>query len=150
YTKVELRGLQSIPLQLDAGEIAGLLERAAQVHWSYDGRYWFVGNNCAVETWKLLNDGVPRLSRVPLRSVTPTGLLRRLQREGVADASVLDDATAALREGYRFESLAEHFGEMFSVADGALGLPAADAQAWFALDPPRRRPWLSRGDLRAT
>ncbi|MCW5581574.1 MAG: DUF4105 domain-containing protein [Luteimonas sp.] len=150
YTRVELRGLQSIPLRLDAGEVAGLLERAAQVHWSYDGRYYFVGNNCAVETWKLLNDGVPRLSRAPLRSITPTGLARRLQREGVADASVLDDAAAAQREGYRFASLAEHFGEMFAVAGGALDLPAADAQAWLALDPARRRPWLSRGDLRAT
>src|SRR5690606_26789261 len=47
-------------------------------------------------------------------------------------------------------SLAEHFGEMFAVADGDLDLPATDAQAWFALDPSRRRPWLSRGALRAT
>ena len=150
YTKVELRGLQSIPLRLDEGEIAGLLERAAQVHWSYDGRYYFVGNNCAVETWKLLNDGVPRLSRAPLRSITPTGLLRRLQREGIADAGVLDDPAAALRLGYRFESLAAYFDGMFAVADAALGLPAEDAQAWFALDPSRRSPWLERGELRAT
>lgn len=61
YTKVELRGLQSLPLQLSPGEIAGLLERTAQVHWSYDGRYYFVSNNCAVETAKLLQAGVPRL-----------------------------------------------------------------------------------------
>ena len=50
YTKVELRGLQSLPLQLQRDEIASLLERTAQVHWSYDGRYYFVSNNCAVET----------------------------------------------------------------------------------------------------
>src|SRR5690606_22269964 len=108
YTKVELRGLQSVPLRLDRDEIAALLERAAQVHWSYDGRYYFVSNNCAVETWKLLNDGVPRLSRSPLRSITPNGLLRRLQREGIADGSVLDDAPRATREGYYFPSQAVH------------------------------------------
>ena len=34
YTKVELRGLASLPLQLSAQEIAGLLERSAPVHWS--------------------------------------------------------------------------------------------------------------------
>src|SRR3546814_2080031 len=62
YTRVELRGLQSIPLRLDDTEIAGLLERAARVHWSYDGRYRFITNNCAVETYKLLHDGVPRLA----------------------------------------------------------------------------------------
>ncbi|TYT24986.1 DUF4105 domain-containing protein [Luteimonas viscosa] len=150
YTKVELRGLRSIPLRLDEAEIAGLLGRAAQVHWSYDGRYYFVGNNCAVETWKLLNDGVPRLARAPLRSITPTGLLRRLQREGIADASVLDDPAAALRDGYRFESLAGYFAGLFAIADARLDLPVDDAQAWFALDPATRTAWLERGDLRAS
>lgn len=149
YTKVELRGLRSIPLRLDAAEVATLLERAAQVHWSYDGRYRFIDNNCAVEAWKLLNDGVPRLSRGRLRSVTPNGLLRRLQREGVADASVLDDAAAARRDGYRFDSFGEHFAAMFAVAGAALELPARDVQTWFALEPEQRRPALSRADLRA-
>ena len=149
YTKVELRGLRSIPLRLDDAGIATLLERAAQVHWSYDGRYRFVDNNCAVETWKLLNDGVPGLSRMRLRSITPNGLLRRLRREGIADASVLDDAAAAARDGYRFESFEAHFAAMFAVADAALDLPARDVQAWFALDPLQRRPALERADLRA-
>lgn len=149
YTKVELRGLRSIPLRLGEAEIAALLERAAQVHWSYDGRYRFVDNNCAVEAWKLLNDGVPRLSRERLRSFTPNGLLRRLERAGIADASVLDDAAAARRGGYRFDSIEEHFAAMFAVADAALGLPARDVQAWFALDPAQRRPALARADLRA-
>src|SRR5690606_6910013 len=56
YTRVELRDLHSVPLRLAPEEVARLLERAARVHWSYDGRYRFVGNNCAVEAWKLLND----------------------------------------------------------------------------------------------
>ena len=150
YTKVELRGLRSVPLLLGDDEIAALLERAAQVHWSYDGRYYFIGNNCAVETWKLLHAGVPRLAAMPLRSITPTGLLRRLRREGIADASVLDDAGEALRLGYRFESQAAHFDAMFAVADDALSLPSHDATAWFALDPAQRTPWLQRGDLRAS
>ena len=148
YTRVELRGLQSIPLRLQPAEIAGVLERAAQLHWSYDGRYRFVDNNCAVETWKLLNDGVPRLDGARLRSITPSGLLRRLRRAGIADASVLDDAPAALREGYRFASMAEHFDAMFALADAALDLPVADAGAWLALDPALRASFLERGGLR--
>ena len=150
YTRVELRGLRSIPLRLGREEIASLVGRAAQLHWSYDGRYRFVGNNCAVETWKLLNDGVPRLAGERLRSITPTGLLRRLERAGVADASVLDDPAAALREGYRFESMATYFDAMFAVAASALVLPADDARDWLALDPGLRRSWLLRGDLRAS
>ena len=148
YTRVELRGLQSIPLRLQPAEIASLLERAAQVHWTYDGRYRFVDNNCAVETWKLLNDGVERLDGARLRSITPSGLLRRLRRAGIADASVLDDAPAALRDGYRFASMAEHFEAMFALADAALELPAADAGDWLALDPAVRAPFLGRGGLR--
>ncbi len=50
YTKVEVRGLRSVPLALSREEIAALATRAAQLHWSYDGRYYFVSNNCAVET----------------------------------------------------------------------------------------------------
>jgi len=150
YTRVELRGLQSIPLRLDDGEIAGLLERAARMHWSYDGRYRFIDNNCAVETWKLLNDGVPRLSRTRLRSITPTGLLRRLEREGVADVSALGDAEHALRQGYRFASMGKHFDAMFAIADASLDLPAADARAWFALDPALRAQFVERGDLRTS
>src|SRR5690606_22590780 len=114
YTKVELRGLQSVPLRLDRSEIASLLERAARVHWSYDGDYYFVSNNCAVETWKLLNDGVQRLAQVPLRSVTPNGLLRRLLREGIAEHPMAGDASRAMREGYYFPSHAGQLREMFA------------------------------------
>jgi len=149
YTKVELRGLQSIPLQLDDDEIAMLLERAARVHWSYDGRYRFITNNCAVETWKLLHDGLPRLAAERLSSITPTGLLRKLERAGIADASVLDDAQEALRLGYRFAPANAHYQAMFDVARAALSLPQADVDEWLDLLPDRRAPWLERGDLRA-
>src|SRR5690606_7635007 len=57
YTKVELRSLASVPLRLSRGEIEELAARAAEQHWSYDGDYWFLSNNCAVETLKLLRTG---------------------------------------------------------------------------------------------
>ena len=148
YTKVELRGLQSIPLRLDKAEIAGLLERAAQLHWTYDGRYYFIGNNCAVETFKLLHDGVPRLAGEPLSSITPTGLLRRLKKAGIADGAVLDDPVEALRPGYRFESASTHYQAMFDVARNGLGLPQQRVQEWLELPPAGRTPWLERAGLR--
>ncbi len=150
YTKVELRGLQSIPLQLDPAEIADLLERTARLHWSYDGRYYFLSNNCAVETFKLLHDGVPRLADEDLSSITPTGLLRRLQRAGIADRTVLDDRAEALRVGYYFEALSARYEAMFEVARETLGLPQADAQDWFNLPAGERAPWLARADLRTS
>jgi uncharacterized protein DUF4105 len=148
YTKVELRGLQSIPLRLDQAEIAGLLERAAQLHWTYDGRYYFISNNCAVETFKLLHDGVPRLAGESLSSVTPTGLLRRLKQAGIADGTVLDDAKEALRLGYRFESASTHYQAMFDLARSELALPQQQVQEWLELPPAERAPWLEQADMR--
>ncbi|HEY5803162.1 MAG TPA: DUF4105 domain-containing protein [Lysobacter sp.] len=149
YTKVELRGLRSTPLRLRRDEIAGLLERAAQLHWSYDGRYYFLSNNCAVETYKLLHDGVPRLAGADLGSITPTGVLHRLERAGIADDSVFDDAARALRMGYRFDSLRPHFQQLYDVAQVQLGLPQRRVEDWMALEPGQRRTWIERTDLRS-
>jgi hypothetical protein len=149
YTKIELRGLQSIPLQLDPAEIADLLERTARLHWSYDGHYYFLSNNCAVETFKLLHDGVPRLAGEDLSSITPTGLLRRLQRAGIADVTVLEDRDEALRLGYYFEALSDRYQVMFDIARQALLLQETRVQDWLDRHPSEREPWLARADLRA-
>lgn len=150
YTQVQLRGLQSLPLRLSREEIAALLERAAQLHWSYDGRYYFLSNNCAVETYALLHDGVPRLAAAHLSGISPTGLRRRLVRAGIADASVFEDADMAVRDGYFFPAASAHFAEMFAVARGSLALPARNVDAWLDLPAAQRAPWLQRGDLRAS
>lgn len=150
YTKVELRGLQSLPLQLDRSEIASLLERTAQVHWSYDGRYYFVSNNCAVETAKLLQAGVPRLGEAGLAQLSPRGLKRRLVRLGVLDEGVLTDHDAAQAQGYYFASARDHYQQLFAVAAAQLALPARDVRGWLKLPAQRRAPWLLQGDLRAS
>ena len=150
YTKDQLRGLRSVPLRLERDEVAGLLERAAKLHWSYDGRYYFLTNNCAVETFKLLHDGVPRLAGARLDSITPTGLMRQLREQGIADTSVLDDRREALRLGYRFDSLRERFQAMYDVARGELALPPTTVEGWLDASPDARRPWLGKAGLRAS
>ena len=150
YTKVELRGLRSIPLRLQPGEIATLLRRAGQLHWSYDGRYYFIGNNCAVETARLLHDGVERLRAAGLMSITPTGLLRRLLAADVADASVLGDREAAIRSGYYFPPMSARYQAMFEVARDALELPQRDVQDWMDLPPGQRAEVFADAGLRAS
>ena len=150
YTKIELRGLQSVPLKLSRQEIADLLERTAQTHWGYDGHYYFVSNNCAVETFKLLHDSVPRLQQTPLDSITPIGLLDALRIESVADTSVLNDQREALRLGYRFDSFRDRFQSMFKVARDRLNLPQQKVEDWLELEPRQRREWFDRADLRAS
>lgn len=145
YTKVELRGVSSTPLRLAREEIEQLLWQAAQLHWSYDGRYFFISNNCAVETWKLLHDGVPRLAKAPLRSITPTGLLRRLHDQTLT-VPAPQDRPEAIRNGYYFESAAGHYALVFEVARKAMPLPATSVSQWLALDAAQRRSWMEQAD----
>lgn len=150
YTQLELRGLSSVPLALDEQDIASLLERVAQVHWSYDGRYLFVSNNCAVETGKLLQEGAPRLATPGLNRITPRGLLSRLERQGIADASVLRDREQATRQGYYFASAEDHYQQLFDVARHQLPLRTTQVSAWLKQPASERARWVEQGDLRAT
>ncbi len=149
YTKVELRGLASVPLRLHPEEIRQLVERSAELHWSYDGDYYFLSNNCAVETLKLLRSGTARSDLVALDSIMPNGLLEVLIYRGLADASVLDDASEALRLGYRFDSYRDRYQAMFAVLKERLGLPQHSVEQWLELDAAERQPWIDRADLRA-
>ena len=150
YTRVESRPLESIPLRLTRADVAALLQRAARVHWSYDGRYRFIGNNCAVETWKLLHEGVPGAASARLESITPKGLLRRLRRAGlVDDAQLPADPAEALRLGYRFEPMDAHYRALYDVARTQPGEWPGDVDAWLRLPPRARAPALERADMRA-
>ena len=150
YTKVELRSLASVPLTLDRPALERLVERAAELHWSYDGHYWFLSNNCAVETLKLLRSGTadPRLD--DLDSIMPNGLLEVLEARGLADPTPLGDPREALRLGYRFDSFRDRYQAMFAVLRQRLAVPQARVEDWLALPARERRPWFVDADLRAS
>ncbi|WP_432706523.1 DUF4105 domain-containing protein [Azotobacter salinestris] len=150
YTKVELRSLASVPLRLSDEERRSLFERAAEQHWSYDGDYWFLSNNCAVETLKLLRAGTARAELETLDSIMPNGLLDLLVGRGLADRSRLDDPQEALRLGYRFDSFRERYQAMFAILRQRLSVPQESVEDWLALPADERRPWLARADLRAS
>ncbi|PAU56410.1 DUF7844 domain-containing protein [Pseudomonas indica] len=150
YTKVEMRSLASVPLRLNRTEQDMLVARAAELHWSYDGDYYFLSNNCAVETLKLLRSGTDRPELVGLDSIMPNGLLDLLIARGLADRSVLDDPKEALRLGYRFDSFRDRYQAMFAVLRQRLAVPQARVEDWLALPAERRRPWFENADLRAS
>ncbi|KFX70772.1 hypothetical protein TMS3_0102185 [Pseudomonas taeanensis MS-3] len=150
YTKVELRSLASVPLQLTREQLEQLVIRAAEQHWSYDGDYYFISNNCAVETLKLLRSGSrhPRLQA--LDSILPNGLLETLAGRGLADRSVLDDPREALRLGYRFDSYRDRYQAMFEVLQQRLPIEQPRVEDWLEQAASVRRPWLAKADLRAS
>ncbi|WP_437880020.1 DUF7844 domain-containing protein [Pseudomonas sp. LRF_L74] len=150
YTKVELRGLASVPLKLTREEQDHLLERALEMHWGYDGDYWFLSNNCAVETLKLLRGGTANPRLRAFDSIMPNGLLDGLVTRGLADRSVLDDPREALRLGYRFDSFRDRYQAMFKVLRERLPIPEEKVEDWLQLPARERQPWFAKADLRAS
>ena len=149
YTKVELRSLLSVPLRLTTAQVRQLVERAVEQHWSYDGRYYFIGNNCAVETLKLLRSGTQAPALLGLDSILPNGLLTLLGARQLADLTVLDDVDQARRLGYRFDSFRERYEAMFAVLRQRLAIDEQDVHAWLELPAEARRHWVAQADLRA-
>ena len=150
YTKTELRGLASVPLKLSRQEISETVEHAAEMHWSYDGNYFFLSNNCAVESLKLLRSGSANPQLTGLDNITPNGLLEVLQARGLADTSVLDDKREALRLGYHFDSFRERYQAMFDVLRKHLPIRQTQVEDWLALDAAQRRQWFDQADLRTS
>jgi hypothetical protein len=150
YTKVELRGLVSVPIKLDRPQLEALVEHAAEQHWSYDGNYYFLSNNCAVETLKLLRSGSAEPQLQNLDNIMPNGLLEVLAGRGLADVSVLDDRSEALRRGYRFDSFRDRYQAMFDVLKERLPIPQKAVDDWISLPASERRTWFEKADLRAS
>ncbi|TWC10766.1 MULTISPECIES: DUF4105 domain-containing protein [unclassified Pseudomonas] len=150
YTKTELRSLASVPLNLSRTEIEETVEHAAEMHWSYDGSYYFLSNNCAVESLKLLRSGSNNGQLKGLDSIMPNGLLEVLKGRGLADTSVLDDPKEALRLGYRFDSFRDRYQAMFNVLKKYLPIKQQSVEDWLALDAAERRVWFEQADLRTS
>lgn len=150
YTKTELRSLASVPLTLSRKEIEEVVEHAAEMHWSYDGNYFFLSNNCAVESLKLLRSGSNNAQLTGLDSIMPNGLLEVLKGRGLADTSVLDDPREALRLGYRFDSFRDRYQAMFGVLKKNLPIKQATVEDWLSLSAEERRQWIAQADLRTS
>ncbi len=150
YTKTELRSLASVPLNLSRTEIEEVVEHAAEMHWSYDGNYFFLSNNCAVESLKLLRSGSNNAQLAGLDSIMPNGLLEVLKGRGLADTSVLDDPREALRLGYRFDSFRDRYQAMFDVLKKHLPIKQATVEDWLSLSAEERRQWIDQADLRTS
>lgn len=113
YTLGESRDLVSVPIRLTRDQIRSFVHRAIELHWEYQGRYAFIGNNCATEA-KLLLDGALRGTPLEEREtalVTPRGVYSQLAERGLLDESVLSRKDAS--ERYRFRGFRHQVAESF-------------------------------------
>ena len=149
YTKTELRSLSSVPLNMSREELLGLATQAVSQHWSYNGNYYFVSNNCTVETLKLLRAGSDHSQLRDLDSYTPSGLLQMLEARGIANYTPLINPDDALRQGYYFASYRNRYEQMFAVVRANLNVPQQSIDDWLALRAAQRQPWLLKANQHA-
>ncbi len=80
YTKFDLRDLISVPLNLTNAQKTEFLDVSLERYWTYQGKYFFVDNNCGSEAQKhlaiVLNDEQSRL----VNSLTPEQMYKDLIR----------------------------------------------------------------------
>lgn len=110
YNKKELRELRSLPLNLSPQEISSVLMQMTETQWTYEGKYKFFSNNCAVESLRLLRFALPEKNALQsIETVRPDNLYSEFLRIGLADDSVFNDLTLARTEGYYFPSKKGHY-----------------------------------------
>ena len=114
YAEVDYRDLQSIPLSMSAAQMRQFIEHALELYWSYSGRYYFLTNNCADESLRLIQSALPADAVQQLSILTPLGLRDELIRVDAADDSVLADRKSALARGYLFPSALERYEELYA------------------------------------
>ena len=141
YTRIELRDLQAWPLALSPTQIGALLQLAARTHWSYDGRYRFIGNNCAVESGRLLDLALTPQQR-RLQAITPRGVLHRLQAAGLAE---MQPPSMRSEDGLYFASAGEDYRQLLHGLQQAGLVPPLSLERW--LDSPARRRGALPADL---
>lgn len=113
YTRIELRDLHAWPIALERSQINALLQAAVRTHWSYDGHYRFIGNNCAVETGRLLDLALDPQRGDHYRRTTPRGVLRALRADGLASAG------PAAGQGDHFPSARAEYRQLLRVLQQA-------------------------------
>ncbi|WP_339513197.1 DUF7844 domain-containing protein [Pseudomonas sp. RL_15y_Pfl2_60] len=150
YTKTELRSLISVPMNLNRQQINDFVIRSVEQHWSYDGNYYFLSNNCAVENLKLLRTGTNNPKLQTLDSIMPNGLLEVLEARGLADSSMLKDRKEAMRLGYLFDSYRDRYQAMFDVLRTHLPIKQESVEDWLELPAKERSQWFAQADIRTT
>jgi hypothetical protein len=144
YNKGELRALKSLPLKLSRKEIEDVVTRSVESHWAYDGKYYFISNNCATESLNLIRSAIFNFDLLKVEVKTPMDLYDSFIRLGRADDSVFKDRSKAMPAGFYFDSYEDRYNMMFDIVKTAFKLPEKDFKEFIALTALQRRAYLNR------
>lgn len=104
YTKVELRDLISLPLNLDQEQLERFRLNILETSYAYQGRYRFFTVNCATETLNFLQAVINEEELYEKNSLTPIGLYKKLKKMNLSRSEVLEDEATAVNEGHIFKA----------------------------------------------
>lgn len=113
YTEIDHRDLQSVPLRLSKSEISQFIYHALELYWGYSGRYYFLTNNCADESLRLIQSALPGHRVQQSEILTPLGLRDELFKLRIGEPAVFADRAAALSRGYLFQSAIDRYTEVY-------------------------------------
>lgn len=118
YNKGELRDLKSYPLKLTRNEVTQLAERAIETHWTYQGKYYFMSNNCAVETMNLLKSGLLRSNILINKDITPLGMLPVLAKKNLLEEPDFSRREDRINEGLLMDSYLSRYQMALEIITG--------------------------------
>jgi hypothetical protein len=115
YTKMEMRNLRSYEMNFSRAEIQSFLQRAIEIHWQYDGQYYFLTNNCAIESLNLLKTSTLRPELLNVQAQTPYQLLDQMLVNGVVSNDAFKDLKQAAVNDLYYPSLRDVYSTAISI-----------------------------------
>jgi hypothetical protein len=100
YTKFELRDVYSVPLKLTSEQKQAFIDLTMERYWSYQGRYYFLTNNCGTEAQKHLALALTEEQSELVHSITPLRIFK-----DITDAN--NDLTELVIEGMDREEMVQ-------------------------------------------
>ncbi len=92
YTKFELRDLYSIPIKLSQLQKQEFIDLTLERFWTYQGRYYFLNNNCGTEAVKHLSVALSDEESKLIGSITPEKIFNDIikKRHDISDGMIED------------------------------------------------------------
>lgn len=110
YTKFELRDLYSVPLKMTDSQKKEFLDLTLERFWTYQGKYYFIDNNCGTETVKHFAAAMSDEESSLVSSITPLKIYNDIVKQGNdltdGDLNSLDRA-GMIKNKYLVESMFE-------------------------------------------
>lgn len=110
YTKFELRDLYSAPLKMTASQKQDFLDLTLERFWTYQGKYYFIDNNCGTETAKHLAVALSDDESKLISSITPLKIYNDIIKHGndLTDGDLNGhDRASMVKKKYLVESMFE-------------------------------------------